>query len=159
MTGDEISPIDEKEVEGFCQEISKEKIEHVVVCCMNSHLNNQQEKQVEEIIKLKAPNVKIILSSTMGGAGILERENISIINASIMDFAEKTFQSFRESIKNSGLDCPLYISSNDGTLMLPEKAIQFPVFTFSSGMTNSVRGAFVMTKIKNGFFFSFFFLS
>ncbi len=40
-----------------------------------------------------------------------------------------------------GLDCPLHVSQNDGTLMSADFARRYPVATFASGPANSMRGA------------------
>ncbi len=44
-------------------------------------------------------------------------------------------------MKHLGLKCPLYLTQNDGTLTSAAEAARLPVRTFSSGSTNSMRGA------------------
>ena len=44
---------------------------------------------------------------------------------------------------------PFYISQNDGTLMLPEHVERYPVLTFASGPTNSMRGAALLAGEAN----------
>lgn len=44
-------------------------------------------------------------------------------------------------MKRLGLKCPLYLTQNDGTLTSASEAVKLPVRTFSSGATNSMRGA------------------
>ena len=58
-----------------------------------------------------------------------------------MPFARKTIKSFQQAIKKLGLQCPLFIAQNDGTVLLAKAAAQLPIRTFSSGPTNSMRGA------------------
>src|SRR5205823_12520761 len=41
---------------------------------------------------------------------------------------------------------PLYITQNDGTVLPAEQARQFPVYSFASGPTNSMRGAAFLSK-------------
>ena len=72
---------------------------------------------------------------------LLERENATILNASIQPLARKTISAFKAALCELGLDCALYLTQNDGTLLSSEQAIEFPVFTFASGPTNSMRGA------------------
>jgi N-methylhydantoinase A/oxoprolinase/acetone carboxylase beta subunit len=48
-----------------------------------------------------------------------------------------------------GVDAPLYISQNDGTLMTVEFAERYPVATFASGPTNSMRGAALLSGEGN----------
>jgi N-methylhydantoinase A/oxoprolinase/acetone carboxylase beta subunit len=44
-------------------------------------------------------------------------------------------------MKTINLKCPLYLTQNDGTMISAEEACRLPVRTFSSGATNSMRGA------------------
>ncbi|KAF8916302.1 hypothetical protein CPB85DRAFT_1432322 [Mucidula mucida] len=46
-----------------------------------------------------------------------------------------------------GLTCPLYITQNDGTLTTAAEAARLPIRTFSSGATNSMRGASYLAGI------------
>lgn len=48
-----------------------------------------------------------------------------------------------------GLQCPLYLAQNDGTLMSAHFAEKFPVFTFASGPTNSMRGAAFLSGLRD----------
>src|SRR5439155_1226834 len=49
--------------------------------------------------------------------------------------------AFRKATAESGIDAPLFLTQNDGTVMQAETAIAFPVMSFASGATNSMRGA------------------
>lgn len=100
-----------------------------------------QEERAAEIIKSALPKADIVLSKEVANLGFLERENAAILNASILPFARKTIKSFEQPIKKLGLKCPLFIAQNDGTVLLAKTAARLPVRTFSSGPTNSMRGA------------------
>ena len=47
-----------------------------------------------------------------------------------------------------GIDAPLYVSQNDGTLMSADHVERYPVLTFASGPTNSMRGASFLAEAK-----------
>src|SRR5205823_11166583 len=49
------------------------------------------------------------------------------------------------SVTGAGITAPLYLSQNDGTLMDVDFARRYPVATFASGPTNSMRGAAVLS--------------
>lgn len=82
--------------------------------------------------------------------GILQRENATILNAALLYFASKTVAGFQASTRGLSLDCPLFLTSNDGTLMSCEQAEKFPIKTFSSGPTNSMRGANFLAGLASG---------
>jgi len=48
-----------------------------------------------------------------------------------------------------GLQAPLFLTQNDGTLMSAADAEQYPVLTFASGPTNSMRGAAFLTGVAD----------
>ncbi len=48
---------------------------------------------------------------------MLERENAAILNESLKSFAVKTITAFHKALKDLELDCPLYLTQNDGTLI------------------------------------------
>lgn len=83
----------------------------------------------------------MVCSHEVSNIGFLERENASILNASILKFARKTIKGFRAAMKRLNLHCALYLTQNDGTLIDAPSAAQLPIRTFSSGPTNSMRGA------------------
>ena len=47
------------------------------------------------------------------------------------------------------MDATLFITQNDGTIAQAEIARTFPVFSFASGPTNSMRGAALLTGLKD----------
>lgn len=77
----------------------------------------------------------------VAGIGFLARENATILNASILRFARRTINGFRQAMKRLNLRCPLYLTSNSGQLLSSREAMSYPIQIFSSGATNSIRGA------------------
>ncbi|MER3439618.1 MAG: hydantoinase subunit beta, partial [Chloroflexota bacterium] len=63
--------------------------------------------------------------------------------------AKETVAAFKRAIAELGITAPLYLTQNDGTLMSADFAEQYPVLTFSSGPTNSMRGAAFLSGLKD----------
>lgn len=80
---------------------------------------------------------------------MLERENASILNASILTYAQRTIARFHHAMRALNLTCPLFITQNDGTLTSAKQASQFPIRTFASGPTNSMRGAAFLARLDD----------
>ncbi|MET0133149.1 MAG: hydantoinase/oxoprolinase family protein, partial [Kibdelosporangium sp.] len=76
-----------------------------------------------------------------GRIGLLERENATVLNAALAELADKIVTALSEALRGAGITAPLLMSQNDGTVMDIEYARRFPVATFASGPTNSMRGA------------------
>lgn len=86
----------------------------------------------------------------MTRSGLLERENATILNAALLAYAAKTVAGFQSSTHALQLTCPLFLTSNDGTLMTCAQAEKYPIKTFSSGPTNSMRGASFLANLAAG---------
>ncbi|SFJ57799.1 Hydantoinase/oxoprolinase [Brevibacillus centrosporus] len=94
--------------------------------------------------------VAISLSHEIGNIGLLERENATILNASLTEAAQQMVSGFQQSLSVNGIEnAHIYLSQNDGTLMTAEYARRFPVLTIASGPTNSVRGASFLCGIED----------
>lgn len=91
----------------------------------------------------------ISCSAAVGQVGLLERENASILNASILSFAQRTIRGFQKAIHALNLTCPLFLTQNDGTLTTAASAARLPIRTFASGPTNSMRGAAFLSGLDD----------
>ena len=92
----------------------------------------------------------VSVSHEIGRVGLLERENATIMNACLRPLAVRIVKAFQSAMDQLAIDAPLYISQNDGTLMSAERAEQYPVATFASGPTNSMRGAAFLSDVAEG---------
>ena len=137
------------EIEALIADLKKENIKNISIASAFSPMNAEPEITVSRAIKAAIPDANITLSHEFGRLGLMERENASILNTALLPFAAKVVDAFQNALKNRGLNCPAYISQNDGTLMNSNFVRRFPALTFSSGPTNSLRGAFKMTGLDN----------
>jgi N-methylhydantoinase A/oxoprolinase/acetone carboxylase beta subunit len=107
------------------------------------------EERAAEIVRRVIPDAYVTLSSEIGRVGLLERENAAILNACLRRLARETVSAFRRAIEELGITAPLYLTQNDGTLMSAGFAEHYPVLTFASGPTNSMRGAAFLSGLKD----------
>lgn len=64
--------------------------------------------------------------------------------------AERHIDSFYRALHKLNLShCAIFLTQNDGTLIDSERAKKFPVLTFSSGATNSLRGASKLVDLQD----------
>ncbi|KAH8167249.1 hypothetical protein CIB48_g1006 [Xylaria polymorpha] len=143
VDGQLISDIDEVEIRKECVVIREKGIRSVVVNGIFSPIDTieRQEERAAELIRSEIPGCDVVCSKEVANLGFLERENAAILNASILAFARKTIRSFQEPVRRLGLRCPVFITQNDGTILSGDMAAKLPIRTFSSGPTNSMRGA------------------
>ena len=146
----DVSFVNEKEIKGYLLKMKGEVESLSITGIFSKTLPNQELKVAEWAKNVLGTGIKISCSHQVGGLGLLERENASILNASLKGVATKMVTAFKETIKKLGLNSQLFIGQNDGTLMSLEQVQEFPVLTISSGPTNSIRGAGALSKISNG---------
>ena len=147
--GREISPLDTDALRKAAEEIAASDIRAVAVSCVFSPVKSAMEQRAEAIIHEVVPDATITLSSRIGRIGLLERENAAIMNASLASLSARFVGSFRSALHQLRIDAPFYISQNDGTLMSAEFVEKYPVLTFASGPTNSMRGAAYLSGLKD----------
>ncbi|EIE25109.1 DUF917-domain-containing protein [Coccomyxa subellipsoidea C-169] len=158
--GTEISPIDEAEVRAAVRQDLDRGITSFVVSGVFSPVNSSQETRVKQILEDeihqasteggKPIQAHITLSHEVAQLGILERENAAILNAALRPLAAQLIPAFQEAMQGAGIGGRLFLTSNDGTLISAEAAMQAPIVTFQSGPVNSLRGAVFLSGMKDG---------
>jgi len=147
--GRPISALDDSEIRDVARQIRDAGISCVAISGVFSPVNPEQEKHVAEIVAAEVPGARISLSHEIGRIGLLERENAAVMNACLSELAGRIVQSFRDALAGLGIRAPFYISQNDGTLMSADFVARYPVLTFASGPTNSMRGAAFLSGLKD----------
>ena len=149
-TGDLADALDEKGLLDAARDMKSHGVRSVAVTGLFSPVNGSMEARAAEIARNELPDAHLTLSSTIGRIGLLERENAAILNASLADLSRQVVESFRAALASLGIDAPLFISQNDGTLMSDAFVARYPVLTFASGPTNSMRGAGFLSGLDDG---------
>ena len=147
--GREIAPLDERGVIQIAAEMRARGLRAGAITSVFSPVTKVMEERVAEILQAEVPGVILSLSHEIGRVGLLERENAVIMNACLAELAARVVDSFREALRQTGITAPFFISQNDGTLMTADFVARYPVLTFASGPTNSMRGAALLAGLQN----------
>ena len=147
--GREISEFDPDEVRNIAENIQSKGINAIAISSVFSPVNSEFETKTAEVVRGILPDANITLSSTIGRIGLLERENAAVMNACLRNLAVATVSGFKEALSEMNISAPFFISQNDGTLMNADFAADYPVLTFASGPTNSMRGAAFLSDLKD----------
>jgi N-methylhydantoinase A/oxoprolinase/acetone carboxylase beta subunit len=147
--GRPIVPLDEIGMRRAAKQIHESGIRAVAVAAIFSPLDPSAEERARTILSEECPDATITLSHKLGRIGLLERENAALLNAALVDLARTTVEGFTTGIRESGIVAPLYLTQNDGTVMPAEMAAAFPVMSFASGATNSMRGAAFLSGLAD----------
>jgi N-methylhydantoinase A/oxoprolinase/acetone carboxylase beta subunit len=147
--GRRISPVDPDELRRVAAEFADNEIATVAISSVFSPVNAEAEQEAAEVIAAELPAAAISLSHELGRMGLLERENATIMNACLRELATQIVAAFHTALGELGIDAPVYLSQNDGTLMSVDFAERYPVATFASGPTNSMRGAAFLSGLAD----------
>ncbi|KAF5026731.1 hypothetical protein F66182_1149 [Fusarium sp. NRRL 66182] len=143
IDGREISPLNPRQIRQAARDVVAAGINVVALVGVFSPLDHDglHEEECRRILLQEAPGLQVVCSHDIGPTGFLERENATILNASILRTGHRVKKGFRHAMHRLQLTCPLYLSQNDGTLIDAETAAEYPIKTFASGPTNSMTGA------------------
>jgi N-methylhydantoinase A/oxoprolinase/acetone carboxylase beta subunit len=145
-----ISELRPDELRQAAHDIAAKGITSVALSSVFSPVNAELELEASAIMLGEVDELDISLSHEIGRLGLLERENAAIVNACLRPLAMRTIDGFETALADVGIACPLHVSQNDGTLMNAEFARRYPVATFASGPTNSMRGAAFLSGVADG---------
>src|SRR5699024_2406632 len=149
FNGELIAELDEEKIREIAKEL-KGKVSSIAITSIFSPVNNEHEIRTKEIIEeIWDEEVAFSLSSEIGSIGLLERENATVLNASIIDAARKTIIGFEKALEQNGINANVYFCQNDGTLMSKEYTLKYPILTVACGPTNSLRGASFLSDFNN----------
>ncbi|KAF6007197.1 hypothetical protein HII12_004717 [Brettanomyces bruxellensis] len=126
--GGDIRKLDKSALRRECKKIRSLGITAVAIVGIFSNMNASQEKEAGAIVSEEIPGCDVVLSHTISG----------------IEIWTKIIHSFVGAARRLGLGCPVMLSQNDGTVLSIKGALETPIKTFSSGATNSMRGAAIL---------------
>ncbi|MCZ6876011.1 MAG: hydantoinase/oxoprolinase family protein [bacterium] len=147
--GRENCPLIEDEIIELIACIKEATVRQVAITSTFSPLKPDLEIHLAQRLRQAIPDTHITCSYEIGGLGLLDRENAAILNAALGPLADSVINALEAAVKAAGVTAPVFISQNDGTLMNAETAKRYPVMTFSSGPTNSMRGALFLSGVQD----------
>jgi N-methylhydantoinase A/oxoprolinase/acetone carboxylase beta subunit len=146
--GRHIAELDPDELRRHAADMVAHGVRSVAISSVFSPVSNEFELRAAEILRAElGDDVAISMSHEIGRIGLLERENATIINAALRQLAASIVDGLSGAVAGHGISAPLYLSQNDGTLMDVDFARRYPVATFASGPTNSMRGAALLSGL------------
>jgi N-methylhydantoinase A/oxoprolinase/acetone carboxylase beta subunit len=147
--GRRIAPLDHEELRRAAADLAGKGIRTVAISSVFSPVNAEAELEAATVVGEELPGAAISLSHEIGRIGLLERENATIMNACLRELAAQIVAAFHAALAELGVESPVYLSQNDGTLMAVDYAERYPVATFASGPTNSMRGAAFLSGLAD----------
>jgi N-methylhydantoinase A/oxoprolinase/acetone carboxylase beta subunit len=139
--GRAVAALDEDAVLRFL-EATASAADAVAVTGLFSTVRPEQELEVAELVRRElGASTYVSVSHELGTAGLLERENATVLNAALGGVAERLAGVFGKALERCGIDAELFFAKGDGTVMSLEHAARFPVYLIGSGQASGIRGA------------------
>ncbi|MFQ5729459.1 MAG: hydantoinase/oxoprolinase N-terminal domain-containing protein [Waddliaceae bacterium] len=137
-----ITPFNPKQAREAIDRLLEKGTESLAIVGVFSPIAKEHECLcAEEVKEVAGTSFPVSLSHEIGGIGFIERENATILNAALKKPMEEGFRHLEDMKNQVGLNCPLFLTQNDGSLINLFQAITSPLLTVSSGPTNSFIGA------------------
>jgi hypothetical protein len=137
--GVRIAPLDESAIAAFARQIAA-RAEAVAVTAVFSPVDPTDELRAVAILRAELGEIPISTSHDIGSMGLLERENATVLNATLSGSVAAGAEALRLAVQRNGMDAECYLAQNDGTQMSLAYATRFPVLLIGSGPANSMRG-------------------
>lgn len=147
--GTPMDSVDEVQLRGIAKQIAEAGIQHIALSSVFSTVNPEHEELAADLLAEELPQATVTRSAAVGRVGLLERENATILNASLRTLAGRVIDGLEQVVARAGVRAPIMLSQNDGTVMTLDRAREYPIFTIASGPTNSMRGAALLTGIDD----------
>ncbi len=148
VDGRRIAPVDTAAIRDAGRAMRRAGVVAAGVTAAFSPLTAEAEEAAAAILREEHPDLSVTLSHALGRIGLLARENVTLLNASLVPLARRTVAGFEAALAELGIAAPLYVTQNDGTVVQAASAARYPVHCFASGPTNSLRGAAFLSGLS-----------
>ncbi len=138
-----------EEMNQLYKKIKDDNIESICIIGTNSPLIGDEECYIRDCVKKQFPEIPITMSHELGSIGFVERENAALLNAIFAKVISQAMMDLTDIFKKLSLQCPCWLTQNDGSLIELQEAIDYPLFTIGSGATNSFRGASILSGLRD----------
>lgn len=148
FSGEELEPLNEKEVIDIVKILKEKKIRAVAVCLMHSYANPAHEMKIKEIINREWPDVYVSVSAEINPQfREYERTSTTVINAYMMPNMASHIIDFENEMNKSQIKANCFMMQGNAGIMTFDAALKKPVSVAESGPIAGIIAANYMSKI------------
>ncbi len=123
-------------------------IESVAICLLNSHANDQHEREVERVVAQVFPGCHVSRSSALWPEiREYERAMVAVLNAYVQPALARYVEGLERDTRAIGMKTRLYITQSNGGIMSAGTARELPARTLLSGPASGVVGAAYVARL------------
>lgn len=148
--GEIFRPLNIEDVNAAIDKLVSSGVESLAVCLYNSPKNQIHEQMISEIIKERAPQLYVSLSTKV--IPLLkeyERTSETVVNAYVMPLVATYLRALRQELTKAGVVAPLYVMQSSGGMITPEAAAERPVEIIECGPAAGVVGCASLARQQN----------
>lgn len=129
-----LTPLNLKELDEILEDIQKEGVVSVAIGFLNSYANQKHEIEAAERVANRFEKVYVSASSNISNEyREYERFSTAIVNAVLMPIIDSYLSRLCSSLKEIGLEAPLFVMQSNGGLATAEAASHKPSSIVESG--------------------------
>ena len=129
-----VTPLVEDDVWAGCRMLREHDVEAVIVCFLNSYLNDAHERQAEAITAAELPDAYVFRSSdVLPLMGEYERYSTTAVNAFVAPRTIHYLSRLQRDLVSAGLGSPMLVMESTGGIIDLAACERKPVLTVLSG--------------------------
>ena len=134
--------LDEKTVYAAINELKKQSVESIAVCCMHSYADDSNEIRIGEILAVEMPDTYVCLSSkVLPQIKEFERFSTTVVNAFVGPVLSNYMNRLRDRLLDAGYDNDVLIMHSHGGLATIDDSIELGAGLVLSGPAGGIAGA------------------
>lgn len=134
-----IKDFNRKDIEDLIGMIKENHIESLVICLINSFLNDENEIKLRDMLAEEFPDLSLTISAEiLPEIKEFERTSTVAVNGYVMPKMNFYLRDLEQSIKDYGISSDLYIMQSNGGIITTDTAVRQPVRTVLSGPAGGV---------------------
>ncbi|HYQ66442.1 hydantoinase/oxoprolinase N-terminal domain-containing protein [Actinophytocola sp.] len=141
LDGTELEPLDEDALTDFARSVAG-RVKAVAVTGVFATLTPDHELAAAAILERELGGVPLVLSHEIGGNGLLERENATVLQAALTLPAGRDAAKLQDMLVQHDLGhAEVFFARNDGTIAAIDHAATHPLALYGGSAAATVRGA------------------
>ena len=132
--GNVLIPLDDASIDDLISSIDACGAEALAICLLHSYTNPLHEKELQEVLNKKRPQLAVSISSEVSPeAREFDRLSTTVANAYIQPLMKDCLERFAVGFSQDGLRCPIMIMTAGGGMCTIDTAMRFPIRLVESG--------------------------
>ena len=147
-SGEVFVPLDLGDVERALAHLIRNDVTSIAICYINSYANPQHEIATAELVRRKAPDVSVSISSELlPEVKEFERTSTTVINAYVNPLMKGYVGGLESGLQAMGVTAPLLVMQSNGGITTAPLAAERPIHCAESGPAAGVIGVLKLDEM------------